>query len=52
VVSIALLVGAAALVAIALTDDHHRYLSLAVAAFMVVAAVWQLRDVRRADRNL
>jgi membrane protein YdbS with pleckstrin-like domain len=51
VVSIALLIGAVALVSIALTDDHHRYVSLAVAAFMVVAAVWQLRDVRRADRN-
>jgi hypothetical protein len=50
-VSIALLVGAAVLVVVASTEDHRRYLSFAVAAFIVIAAVWQLRDVRREVRN-
>jgi hypothetical protein len=33
------------------TEDHRRYLSFAVAVFMVIVAVWQLRDVRREVRN-
>jgi hypothetical protein len=50
-VSVALLLGAAILLVIACTAEHHRYVHIAVAAAMVVAAVWQLSQIKRETRT-